>query len=82
MKQTTTTVTPSTPVDGVALSHSNFVTTPRSRTFGKPGPALEEALVADTRANMTPAQMVERKLLLLLRDQPLPVSQRLTTRRR
>lgn len=34
----------------------------------------EEALVADARASMTPAQMVERKLVSLLKSNPLPVS--------
>jgi hypothetical protein len=36
---------------------------------------LEEALVADDRAGLTPAQMVERKLISLLKMNPLPVSQ-------
>jgi hypothetical protein len=34
----------------------------------------EEALVADSRASLTPAQMVERKLVSLLKSNPLPVS--------
>jgi hypothetical protein len=34
----------------------------------------EEALVADTRAALTPAQLVERKLVYLLNANPLPVS--------
>jgi len=34
----------------------------------------EETLIADTRADLSPAQMVERKLLLLLRDKAFPVS--------
>lgn len=34
----------------------------------------EEALVADTRAILTPAQMVERKLISLLKGNPLPIS--------
>jgi hypothetical protein len=41
----------------------------------------EEALVADPRAALTPAQMVERKLASLLNRQPLPVSQLTTARR-
>ena len=41
----------------------------------------EEALVADARAGLTPAQMVERKLASLLRSQPLPVSHMMTARR-
>jgi hypothetical protein len=35
----------------------------------------DESLVADARAAMTPAQMVERKLVSLLKGGPLPVSQ-------
>jgi len=41
----------------------------------------EEALVADARAGLTPAQMVERKLASLLKSQPLPVSLMMTARR-
>jgi hypothetical protein len=36
---------------------------------------LEESLIADARAHLTPAQMVERKLVSLLKANPLPVSQ-------
>ncbi len=43
--------------------------------------ATEEALVADPRAALTPAQMVERKLASLLNARPLPVSQLRTARR-
>jgi hypothetical protein len=42
-----------------------------------PPSALEETLVADTRATLTPAEMVERKLLSLLKSNPLPVSHRM-----
>jgi len=38
----------------------------------------EEALVADARAGLTPAQMVERRLMGMLRTVPLPVSQIMT----
>jgi hypothetical protein len=41
----------------------------------------EEALVADARAGLTPAQMVEHKLASLLKTQPLPVSHMMTARR-
>jgi hypothetical protein len=34
----------------------------------------EEALVKDARAGLTPAQMVERRLVTLLQHTPLPVS--------
>ena len=44
------------------------------------GPS-EEALVADARAGLTPAQMVEHKVASLLKSQPLPVSHMMTTRR-
>jgi hypothetical protein len=40
--------------------------------------AEEEALVADARAGLTPAQMVERKLGSLLKSNPLPVSHMMT----
>lgn len=42
----------------------------------------EETLVTDSRAGVTPSQMVERKLIGLLRGTPLPVSQLLTGARR
>lgn len=45
------------------------------------GPAQEEMLVVDVRGNLTPAQMVERKLLGLLRGAPMPVSQLLNAPR-
>jgi len=51
---------------------------------GTPQPlpeVLEEALVADARAHLTPAQMVERKLLFLLKSNPLPVSHMMTVYR-
>ena len=35
----------------------------------------QETLVNDSRAGLTPAQMVERKLVTLLRSTPLPASQ-------
>jgi hypothetical protein len=35
----------------------------------------EEVLVADPRAALTPAQMVEQKLVSLLEGRPVPVSQ-------
>ena len=41
---------------------------------------FDESLVADARAGLTPADMVERKLVSLLRSTPIPVSQ--TGRRR
>jgi hypothetical protein len=37
--------------------------------------AAQECLVADARATLTPAQMVERKLISLLKNNPLAVSQ-------
>ena len=38
---------------------------------------LEETLLTDTRATLTPSAMVERKLLSLLKSNPLPVSHRM-----
>lgn len=34
----------------------------------------EESLVSDARGGLSPAQMVERKLVSMLRSAPLPVS--------
>lgn len=34
----------------------------------------EEALIVDTRAGVTPAEFVERKLIGLLKSNPLPIS--------
>jgi len=44
--------------------------------------AAEEVLVRDARAGLTPAQMVERKLISLLKGAPLPVSHLQTAARR
>jgi hypothetical protein len=49
--------------------------------MNKPRGLTEEALVADARAGLTPAQMVERKLASLLKSQPVPVSHMMTGRR-
>ena len=38
------------------------------------GVVLEESLVADVRAGLTPSEMVERKLASLLKSSPLPIS--------
>lgn len=38
----------------------------------------EEDMVADVRASLTPAQMVERKLVSLLKSNPMPVSHLMT----
>ncbi len=48
------------------------------RPAAEPAAASVEALVSDARAGLTPAQMVDRKLASLLRDQPLPLSRRQT----
>jgi hypothetical protein len=44
--------------------------------------AVEETMVLDPRSRLTPAQMVERKLVSLLADAPLPVSKLRTERSR
>ena len=41
---------------------------------GTAADGTEEALVEDVRAGLTPSQMVERKLVSLLKSNPLPVS--------
>ena len=51
--------------------HSRFAPPPTEPLAS----ASEEALVTDARAGLTPAQMVERKLVSLLHSAPLPVSQ-------
>jgi hypothetical protein len=48
------------------------------RPTDKAAGASVEAVVTDARAGLTPAQMVERKLVCLLRNQPLPLSRRPT----
>ncbi len=45
----------------------------------KAGTDVEEVLVVDARAHLTPAQVVERKLMSLLEGRPLPFSQMLLT---
>ena len=56
--------------------------TPNRPSFERPAavPAAPsvEGLVTDARAGLSPAQMVERKLVSLLRNQPLPLSHRQT----
>jgi hypothetical protein len=42
----------------------------------------EETLVSDSRAGVTPSEMVERKLVSLLNSTPLPFSRLQTTTRR
>ena len=42
----------------------------------------EESLILDARAHLTPAQMVERKLVSLLQSTSLPVSALQSVRRR
>jgi hypothetical protein len=44
--------------------------------------ATEEVMVADVRAGLTPAQMVERKLVSLLKATPLPMSRLQTSNAR
>jgi hypothetical protein len=37
-------------------------------------PVIDEVMIADARAGLSPSQMVERKLLSLLKATPLPMS--------
>jgi hypothetical protein len=48
--------------------------TKKSEELGFPKPPDEETLVADPRGELTPSQLVERKLMSMLRSTPLPVS--------
>jgi hypothetical protein len=47
---------------------------PSRRTVPEAQALTEEALVIDSRAGLTPAEAVERKLEVLLKGRPLPVS--------
>jgi len=50
----------------------------RQPLSNRPAPALptqEERLIVDARAGLTPSQLVERKLIGVLRGGPMPVSQ-------
>ena len=51
---------------------SRFTTPPTSPP--EAAPTAEESLVSDARAGLTPAEMVEQKLVLLLASTPLPTS--------
>jgi hypothetical protein len=57
--------------------NSQPISHPLSSQPTNPAPvpaAAQEALVSDARAGLTPAQQVERKLVSMLRNAPLPVS--------
>jgi hypothetical protein len=59
-----------------------MVLQPQERQLVRESVGKEDTLVPDTRAGLTPAQMVERKLLSLLKSAPLPISRLQTVRRR
>jgi hypothetical protein len=61
-------------MDLVPFVHSALTSEQRSSEPQEDVAVPEEALVADDRAGLTPAQMVERKLVSLLKMNPLPVS--------
>jgi hypothetical protein len=48
---------------------------PGTETAEAERPFAEELLVADDRAGLSPSEMVERKLVGLLKTTPLPASQ-------
>jgi hypothetical protein len=50
------------------------VTSTTNRPAPNANPATQEVLVPDARAQLTPAQMVEHKLVSMLRASPLLVS--------
>ncbi|HYT89970.1 MAG TPA: hypothetical protein VEL76_14790 [Gemmataceae bacterium] len=56
-------------MSGVSLYYDPMDTQPQTLA-----PLIDEMMVADARAGLTPSQMVERKLVFLLRATPLPVS--------
>jgi hypothetical protein len=71
---------PSSPrFDSVHPTYRGSVT---DRPAGLSNLTTGEDLIADARGNLTPAQMVERKLVQLLRGNPLPVSHMLNKARR
>jgi hypothetical protein len=51
----------------------NAIRTPAARTGARLLPG-EEILIPDQRADLSPAQSVERRLALLLKDAAVPVS--------
>jgi hypothetical protein len=56
------------------LPHSGCALPQGARQPARPPEAPEEVLVADDRAALTPAQLVEQKLVYLLKTHALPVS--------
>jgi hypothetical protein len=56
--------------------------TTQERAPNREPTSAREVLVPDSRARLTPAQMVEHKLVALLKRLPLPVSCTQTARRR
>jgi hypothetical protein len=48
---------------------------PRQGTVASRAPESEESMIVDARAFLRPAQMVENKLVLLLKNGGLPISQ-------
>jgi hypothetical protein len=58
--------------DRISLSSTQSLTAATGRAPALP--AVHEELVADVRASLRPAEMVERKLLSMLRAVPMPVS--------
>jgi len=48
---------------------------PLSKRPAAAHPSQEERLIVDSRAGLKPSQLVERKLIGVLRGGPLPVSQ-------
>jgi hypothetical protein len=53
-------------------ANDNTDSVPADPNEGREAP--QEILVSDPRAGLSPAQMVERKLVSLLRSAPIPVS--------
>ena len=57
------------------VASSAVFSTQATRKGAPPGGGFaEEALIADVRAGLTPSQQVERKLISLLKSNPLPIS--------
>jgi hypothetical protein len=56
------------------MTRSKNGLTPEAAGLRRPATPPQETLVSDARAGLTPAQMVERKLVSMLRSNILPAS--------
>jgi hypothetical protein len=64
------------------MTHSKNRSTPSVATKRPPRSSPQETLVTDVRAGLTPAQVVEQRLVSMLRSNILPASQLQASRMR